>query len=178
MRNLALLGSLALSIACGPVVSAETASQPPDTSFSIHATHLLGFEQTRNNRNGTMTIQGDSLLFHENGKPDAQLKIASVRSVFLGSESKQVGGVPMMLGKAAVPYSGGRVVSLFAHKKYDTLTMEYVDDNGGLHGAIFQLNKGQADLVRDQLVAHGAQVTSADAGSTKQASPEVAHEIK
>src|SRR5262249_38321986 len=70
------------------------------------------------------------------------------------------------------------VVSLFAHKKYDTLTMEYVDDNGGLHGAIFQLNKSQADMVRDQLVAHGAQVTSADAGATKQDKPEVAPENK
>jgi hypothetical protein len=29
----------------------------------------------------------------------------------------------MMLGKAAVPYGGGRVVSLFSHKKYDSLTI-------------------------------------------------------
>ena len=33
----------------------------------------------------------------------------------------------MKIGKAAAPYGGGRVVSLFAHKKYDTLTLEYVD---------------------------------------------------
>ena len=34
----------------------------------------------------------------------------------------------MKLGKAAAPFGGGRVVSLFAHKKYDTLTLEYVDN--------------------------------------------------
>ena len=38
-----------------------------------------------------------------------------------------MGGLPLTLGEAAAPYGGGRVVSLFAHKKYDTLTLEYVD---------------------------------------------------
>ena len=46
--------------------------------------------------------------------------MAAVQDVFLGEQSKQVGGVPMTLGKAAAPFGGGRVVSLFAHKKYDT----------------------------------------------------------
>ena len=46
----------------------------------------------------------------------------------------------MKIGKAAAPYGGGRVVSLFAHKKYDTLTLEYVDVDGGVHGAIFQVS--------------------------------------
>jgi hypothetical protein len=55
----------------------------------------------------------------------------------------------MTVGKVAAPYGGGRVVSLFSHKKYDTLTVEYVDDNGGLHGAIFQLTKGQAQALID-----------------------------
>ena len=61
----------------------------------------------------------------------------------------------MKIGKAAAPYGGGRVVSLFAHKKYDTLTLEYVDSDGGVHGAIFQVNKGQGELVRNELVARG-----------------------
>ena len=81
--------------------------------------------------------------------------MASVQALFLGDESKQVGGLPMKLGKAAAPYGGGRVVSLFAHKKYDTLTLEYVDKDGGVHGAIFQLTKGQGELVRNELVGAG-----------------------
>ena len=38
----------------------------------------------------------------------------------------------MKLGKAEAPYGGGRVVSLFAHKKYDTVTLEYADSEEGL----------------------------------------------
>jgi hypothetical protein len=33
----------------------------------------------------------------------------------------------MTLAKTAAPYGGGRVVSLFAHKKFDFLTVEYLD---------------------------------------------------
>ena len=93
--------------------------------------------------------------FSKAASPGAAVKITSIQAVFLGGESKQVGGVPMKLGKAAAPFGGGRVVSLFAHKKYDTLTLEYVDKDGGVHGAIFQLAKGQGELVRDSLKARG-----------------------
>jgi hypothetical protein len=88
--------------------------------------------------------------------------IASVQEVFLGDESKQVGGLPMTLGKAAVPFGGGRVVSLFAHKKYDTLALQYITSDGGIHGAIFELSRGQGKLLRDHLVALGAHVTHND----------------
>jgi len=84
----------------------------------------------------------------------------------------------MTLGKAAAPYGGGRVVSLFAHKKYDTLTLEYVDSDGGVHGAIFQLNKGQGELVRDELVARGVPASSGEDRSSKQNTAEVKHENK
>ena len=71
----------------------------------------------------------------------------SIQDIFVEDEDKQVGGTAMMLGKAAVPYGGGRVVSLFAHKKYDILTLEYLDSSGGLHDAIYQLNKGQGQFL-------------------------------
>jgi hypothetical protein len=96
-----------------------------------------------------LSVQDDSLQFQQNGKPAAKVKIALVRNVLLGAESKQVGGLPMTLGKTAVPFGGGRVVSLFAHKKYDTLTLEYADADEGIHGAIFQLTKGQGELVKN-----------------------------
>jgi hypothetical protein len=104
--------------------------------------------------------------------------MASVLKLSLGDESKQVGGLPMKLGKAAAPYGGGRVVSLFAHKQYDTLTLEYVDSNGGVHGAIFQFKKGQGELVRNELVARGVSSSSGEDLPTKQSTSEVRHEDK
>ncbi len=161
------LGALAQSTA--PPVNASA-------PFSIPATHLLGLENTKSNCNGTLSIQGDALQFHQGGKPGAEVTITSIHAVFLGGESKQVGGVPMKLGKAAAPFGGGRVVSLFAHKKYDTLTLEYVDKDGGVHGAIFQLAKGQGELVRDSLKARGVSPGSGEDQPTKQSTAEVTDE--
>jgi hypothetical protein len=173
------LSLLAVLICCSLAAPAQTTTHTEDTGavFSIRATHLLGFENAKNNCAGTLTIQRDLLQFQQNDETPAQVKIGSVRDVLLGEESKQVGGVPMTLGKAAAPFGSGRVVSLVAHKKYDTLTLEYVDDAGGIHGAIFQLQKGQAEVVKGELITHGAIILSHQDHATEQ-NAEVSHENK
>jgi len=167
-------------LCCSLTAPAQKIAQPGDTSapFSIRATHLLGFADARNNSAGTLSVQDDSLQFQQNGKPAAKVKIASVQAVFLGGESKQVGGLPMTLGEAAAPFGGGRVVSLFAHKKYDTLSLEYVDADKGIHGAIFQLRNGQAEIVKNELMAHGVSISSRQDQSTKESATEAKHENK
>jgi hypothetical protein len=178
-RRHALWLSIVL-IYCSLAAQAQKTTQRLDTStpFSTRATHLLGFANARNNSTGTLSVQDDSLQFQQNGKPGARVKIASVRDIFLGAESKQVGGLPMTLGKTAVPFGGGRVVSLFAHEKYDTLSLEYVDADGGIHGAIFQLKKGQAELVKNELVARGVTISSHQDPLTKESAMEAEHENK
>jgi hypothetical protein len=103
------------------------------------------------------------------------VSISSIQNISLGEESEQLGGVPMMLGKAAVPYGGGRVVSLFSHKKYDSLTIEYLDSSGGFHGAIFRLGNGQGSAFRDNLVAKGAHIVAKDQ-ATRQSKFEIKNE--
>src|SRR5262249_43164480 len=127
-------------------------------SSPIHVTHILGFENARPNVSGELSIHDDDLIFQGDKTPTAQVSISSIQNISLGKQDKQVGGVPMMMGKAALPYGGGRVVSLFSHKKYDSVTIEYLDGRGGFHGAIFRLAKGQGDAVKNALVAHGAQI--------------------
>jgi hypothetical protein len=150
----ALISLWALLLCSGIGASAQSTAPALEASpqFSIRATHLLGFPNTKSNCNGTLLVKDDALRFEQDAKPAAEVKIASVQGVFLGSESKQVGGTPAKIGKAAAPFGSGRVVSLFAHKKYDTLTVEYVDADGGVHGAIFQVKEGQAAHVRQELV--------------------------
>jgi len=162
---------------CGLAAAAQnTTQQTASKPFSIPITHLLGFENAKSNCSGTLSIQDDFLQFQQNRKPGAQVKIGAVRDIFLGDESKQVGGLPMTLGKAAAPFGGGRVVSLFAHKKYDVLTLEYVDSDGGIHGAIFQLDKGQGDVVKHELTALG--VISSHEDQSKHSAAEVKYENK
>lgn len=176
----ALISLWALWFGFGLVALAQSTATDvnADKPFSIQATHVLGFEKTKNNCNGTLFIQDDMLQFQQGGEASTQIKIASVRGVFLSEEDQQVGGVPMTLGKAAAPYGGGRVVSLFAHKNYDILTLEYIGVDGGVHGVIFQLSKGQGDLVRNELVARGVPSSSGEKQSTKQSTAGVTNENK
>jgi hypothetical protein len=174
IRVWALLFCSSLGVLAQSTAAPVSASAP----FSIRATHLLGLENTKSNCNGTLSIQDNALQFQHGSKPGSQVKIASIQAVFLGGQSKQVGGLPMKLGKAAAPYGGGRVVSVFAHKKYDTLTLKYVDSDGGVHGAIFQLSKGQGELVTDELVARGVPSSSDEDKPTKQSTAEVRYENK
>ena len=177
-RALISLCALVLCSSLAALAQSTTPTLKANPPFSIRATHLLGLPNTKSNCKGTLSTQDNVLRFQQNGKPVAQVDIASVRDIFLGEESMQVGGVPMKIGKAAAPFGGGRVVSLFAHKKYDTLTLEYVDSNGGLHGAIFQLEKGQGELMRNELVARGVSSSSGQDQLTKQSTSEVTHEAK
>jgi hypothetical protein len=172
------LWALLLCSGIGAVAQSTAPALKANPLFSIRATHLVGWPNTKSNSKGTLSAQDNVLRFQQGGKSLAQVDIASVRDVFLGEETMQVGGLPMKLGKAAAPYGGGRVVSLFAHKKYDTLTLEYVDVDGGVHGAIFQVTKGQGELVRNELVARGASSISGEDQSTEQSTSGVTHEDK
>jgi len=160
------------------VALAQSDSQPAKSPLNIRATHVLGFEGAKSNDTGTISVQDTTLQFQKSGKSAVQLQIASVQGICLGQLSKQVGGLPMTLGKAATPYGGGRVISLFAHKKYETLTLEYVDSAGGFHGAIFQLHQGQGEILKDALVAEGAHVGDVQAQPKQQTTAEVPNESK
>jgi hypothetical protein len=176
----ALITLWALLLCSGIGALAQSAASPLNANapFSIRATHVLGLPNTKNNCKGILSIQNNALRFQKYGNPGAQVNIASVRALFLGEESKQVGGLPMKLGKAAAPYGTGRVVSLFAHKKYDTLTLEYVDSDGGVHGVIFEVTKGQGELVRNELVARGVSSSYGEEQPTAQSTAEVTRENK
>ena len=63
------------------------------------------------------------------------------------------------------------MLSLFSHKKYDSLTLEYVDSRGGFHGAIFRLAKGQGAIFKNILIAHGAHIAQPDDPVSGQSTP-------
>jgi len=164
---------------CSSLAALAQSAPPSDTAnspLSSPAMHLLGMKDTKKNCNGTLSIQNNTLQFRQRGKPSAQVNTTSIQAIVLGTESKQVGGVPMKLGKAAAPFGSGRIFSLIAHKKHDILTVEYVDNDGGVHGAIFQLAKGQGQLVRDSLKARGVSPRSGEDRSTKHSNTEVMDE--
>jgi hypothetical protein len=157
------LPCLFVVIACSAMLAQTPAAAPAAADgSSLHATHILGLQGVSNNAGGKLSIDGDSMKFQKNEGSAAQVPISSIQDVSLGTQDRQVGGVPATLGKAAVPFGGGRAIGLFSHKKYDTLTLEYLDSDGGLHGAIFEIAKGQAEAFKTALVAKGAHVKVAE----------------
>ena len=170
--------ALLLSVSAASIGQTQSEAQSPVPGSAIHVTHVLGFEGARHNTTGDLKIQGGEVQFQRDGRSTAQVNISSIQDIFVEDEDKQVGGTAMTLGKTAAPFGGGRVVSLFAHKKYDFLTVEYLDNNGGFHGAIFQLDKGQGQTFKKNLVANGAHITPPTDRATTQSTPEVKHENK
>lgn len=168
----------AVLIGCSPALRAQTPGATNSAPSVIRGTHILGFEKVSNNANGTLSVEGDSLQFQKTGGPPAKVSLASIQDVFLGVQSKQVGGAPLAVGRAAVPFGGGRAIALFSHKQYDTITLEYLDANGGYHGAIFELTKGQGETLKNQLVAGGVHVSPAEDPVAKPSAPEAKNEKK
>jgi hypothetical protein len=176
-HEIALLTVL-LSLSAASKGQNQSETQSPVPGSAIHVTQVLGFEDTKHNATGELKIQGGVMQFQHDGSRAAQVSICSIQGIFVEDEDKQVGGTAMTLAKTAAPYGGGRVVSLFAHKKFDFLTVEYLDNSGGFHGAIFQLEKGQGETFKKALVAKGAHILSPDDRATTQSTPEIKHENK
>ena len=122
---------------------------------------LMGLENIKRNAHGTLTIQNDTMQF-TTGQAVAKVPVKSIDDIFSGEEMTQSGGTVGALTKVALPYGGGRALSLLLRSKIDILTLTYRDDNGGFHGVILTLPKGQGEQLRTQLVAAGAHVTPAE----------------
>ena len=93
---------------CSLAAPAQTTIHTEDAGavFSIRATHLLGFENAKNNCAGTLIIQHDLVQFQQNDEAPVQVEIASVRDVLLGEESKQVGWHANGIGQSCCSLRG------------------------------------------------------------------------
>lgn len=139
---LLLLGGFAL----------PTSAQQPSDVF--HVVQITGLTGVKNKTKGILTVERESLQF-ASSNTKAEVAIASLQDVVTGTDSQRV--IRGTLGTLSMfaPYEGGRFLSLF-RSKLDTLTIQYRDAEGGLHGAIFTMPAGKADVLKKELVARGA----------------------
>jgi hypothetical protein len=85
LKGLPALTFWTLLILCSDGAFAQTASGTTDISFSIRATHLIGFEGASKNANGNLSIQDDVLRFERDGKPAAQVTIKTTITKQMGN---------------------------------------------------------------------------------------------
>ncbi len=138
------------------------------SSSVLRARTVLGVEGVANNSMGELSIQDDAVVFSAGAGPTVRVPLSAIQGVSLTQENKEVGGTPAAVGRAVTPFGGGRVIGLFAHKKYDFVTLEYVDSKGAFHGTIYELNKGQGQVLADELGAKGVHVSGMELASGKQ----------
>ena len=157
-----LLAAAMLLLGPPTPLSGQQPSPSPVSAVGTVAdtTHVLGLYNIKRGVKGRLAIAGNILRF-DVSTATAEVSIASIEDVFTNEDTKQsVGGTKGRMLKLAMPYGSGRVLSLLATEKIDVLTLEYRDPNGGLHGVIFTLPKGQAREVKRQLVEQGAHATA------------------
>ena len=140
---------VALLMAGSPVPSR---AEKPEKGTKV--TQVTGLSGVKNKTTGHLVVDGGNLNFrHEQLRVD--VPVQTVEDVVTGNDSQRaVGGALGTLSMLA-PYGGGRFLSLF-RTKLDTLTIKYRDNEGGLHGAIFTMPVGKADLLKKDLLAAGA----------------------
>ena len=143
------------SLFAGLVIPAANAQQ---ASGPVKVVQLTGLVGVKDNAKGTLSVENGQLHF-VHGKASSDVSASSIQDVVTGADSQRAVGGTIGLMSMAAPYGGGRVLSLF-RTKIDTLTVQYRDVNGGLHGAIFTMQVGTADVIKKELVAQGAHTTA------------------
>jgi len=136
--------------------AAGTAQAAP-TVVQTDVKLVIGGEKIKNNSRGTLSVVGSSLQF-ATANAKVEVDASSILDISTDEDSRQDITGAAKLATMAIPYGGGRVLSLFSHK-VDVLTLEFKDANGGYHGAIFVLPQGQAAPIKKQLVAMGAKAS-------------------
>jgi hypothetical protein len=141
-----LLAGLAI-----PVANAQQVSGP------LKVVQLTGLAGVKDKAKGTLDVENGQLHF-VHGKTSSDVNASSIQDVVTGADSQRAVGGTIGIMSMAAPYGGGRVLSLF-RTKIDTLTVQYRDADGGLHGAIFTMPVGTAEMIKKELVAQGAHTT-------------------
>jgi hypothetical protein len=143
------------SLLAGLAIPVANGQQVPGPVRVVQLTGLVG---VKDNAKGTLSVESGNLHFVQ-GNTSSDVNAASIQDVATAADSQRAVGGTIGLMSMAAPYGGGRVLSLF-RTKIDTLTVQYRDADGGLHGAIFTMPVGTSEVVKKELVAQGAHTTS------------------
>ena len=150
-----VLASLAIAGAfCLTTCSAALGQDATKPTAPNHAKSVLGFEDLKQNENCTVEVTAGALRL-KGQKATVEVATSSINDVLTGDDSARLVGGFLGTMTMFAPYASGRFLSLF-RKKLDTLTIEYRDAQGGIHGGILAMNPGLAATLKKQLVDAGA----------------------
>ena len=151
-------------LGCVACVVAAFALEPLEIQPAIH---ILGFADVRRNSTGVLRIDAQYLNYRTE-TASGQIPIASLKEFTIERETK--GLVHGNAGKLVLlaPFGSGRALSMI-RSGVDTVTLQYSDPSGGLHGCILMLPKNAGESVARQLKDKG--VPEGAAPETEGAAP-------
>ena len=152
------------------VLSGFVAPSPAQQSAApTKVIQIMGLTGVKNKTKGSLAVEGGNLRF-AHGQAKVDLAATSVQDVVTGNDSERL--IHGTLGTLTMfaPYESGRFLSLF-RTKLDTLTIQYRDADGGLHGAVFTMPLGQAEVIKKKLIAQGAHTSAPTPEGADNASP-------
>ena len=140
---------------CDPLIPRSHAQQAHTLTSAVQVIGIVGVnEKTK----GMLSLVNRALRF-SHAKGNVDVNAASIEDVVTGRDSQRViGGTLGTATQIAAPFGSGRILSLF-RTKLDTLTIKYSDAEGGLHGVIFTVPLGKAEMIKQELITHGAHTT-------------------
>ncbi len=142
---------LPLLLLLGSIASLSQTQSAPAAAEAVQVTGLAGIKE---NTKGTLTVENSTLTF-ATSKSSCDVSAASIQDVVTGNDSQRVIRGTVGTLTMLAPYGAGRAISLL-REKIDTITIQYRDSDGGLHGAVFTMPVGKAELIKESLLAQGA----------------------
>ncbi|WP_035356896.1 hypothetical protein [Edaphobacter aggregans] len=163
-----MLRALSMTLICGTAVMALSQSDPshvPQQQTPTKSTAIIGLDGVKNRTEGMMNINDGKLCFVHSGTK-SQIPAAAIEDVVTADDSQRV--IRGTLGTLSMfgPYGSGRVLSML-RSKLDSLTIQYRDDHGGLHGVVFTMPVGSAEPFKQELITQGAHTTMPAASNTR-----------
>jgi hypothetical protein len=131
-----------------PGIQAQTDHSQTDPSQTVEWTsrqvqHLYGLPDAKPKDKGTLTLSSAGLSF--TGKASrSMIPRQSVVAVSAGNQRVEIWGMKGQILRAVIPDGGGVAAALVMHHRVDMLTVEFVDKQGGYHGAVFFLPANEA----------------------------------
>jgi hypothetical protein len=126
--------------------SAKAQENAPNANRQVSsdkARYVVGFEHVHKGADGILEYRDDEIVFSESTAVET-IRRDELVDAFSGTERAERGGTAGQVARFAVPYGGGAVLGAVSEKEVGLLTIDFSDPNGGLHSAVFVMEKSDA----------------------------------
>jgi hypothetical protein len=155
LTSLLLLSGLSLAQQLNRYVAPVSGESIPSTSVirvdpwtASKVQHAYGLPETKAKAKGTMAISDAGLVFTSSASRYT-IPWANIAAVSNGVERVEMWGTTGRLVRMAIPNGGGLAAAGVMHHKVNELTVEFRDQRGSYHGAVFFLPGKDATRVLD-----------------------------